>query len=298
MRAEVGSPGLELVVDGEVVDADADQRRLLEHRLDQPIKRHVRLRRAVRRRGARGDDLLELRRLCRAHDQAAGSEHDQRYDDLLVEEPAAVPEQQHHETDSDAEAAAARLGEDHRDQQDPAQAREQPAVMRRPAVAWSDDHCDQEQERQRRHHAEVVGVLREAGQAIDAGLRRHAVLVVRRDDAVQVGAERPGAGEERLQEDRVELDARCRAHGRLQQAVRGADRHAENEGSRDAPPQFLATSRNVRDRADEEQRKDQPLDDALRPLVDALRRVEPEEAAEMHAEQEQDEAEHNAGCSR
>ena len=44
VRAEVGAAGLELVVDGEVVDADAEQRRLLEHGRDQPVELDVRLR--------------------------------------------------------------------------------------------------------------------------------------------------------------------------------------------------------------------------------------------------------------
>ena len=123
-------------------------------------------------------------------------------------------------------------------------------------------------------------------------------MVVRRDGAVEVRTERASAGEERLDEDRVELDPGHAAHCCLQQTVGRTDHDAEHEGAADTPPEALATPRDVRDGADQEEGKDAPLDHALRPLIDSLRRFEPQEAGEVDAKHQQHEAERDDRCLR
>ena len=123
-------------------------------------------------------------------------------------------------------------------------------------------------------------------------------MVVRRDDAVEVCTQRASAGEERLDQDRIELDPGHAAHCCLQQTVGRTDHDAEHEGAADTPPEALATPRDVRDGADQEERKDAPLDHALGPLIDGLRRFESEEAGEVDAKHQQYEAERDDRCWR
>ncbi len=263
VRPEVRLPGLELVVDGERVEAEAEERVLREHVRDEVVDEEVRRGPPALGRQSRGQHLLEERGPARDDDEDPREHEAERHEEPRGQEVAAVRDQEDEEPAAETEHPATRERRELDDEQEAEQHRQ-----RRPqAVPLLEAQVDRQQQHEhgRQLDPEVVRVSRERVDAED---------VLTLDRAVDVDLARPAG--ERLEPARVEVPSGPLRDQELGDAVQGIGGDTRHERGEREPVEPDAAAGDQRDACDEEQEVEEELHHPLGPLGERLRRLEVE----------------------
>ena len=192
VRPPVRLPGDELVVDGEVVQPEPEQRVRVEDLRDEVVDREVRRRRRAAGLDARAQDDGEVVPARVDDVQEHGRDDAERHEQRARPREAAVRQREHEQPDAEPEQAAARERRELDDEQEREHAAErplQPVPALEPQV-----HRRQGEQRDLEHDPEVVRVAGERVRPVDALPVHRAVDVDRARAAGERREQRRGRG--------------------------------------------------------------------------------------------------------